>query len=182
MCTPTRFYHPNRHTVFQPKSIRKTVNKPAKNCNQNQIQIANWTKPENRDLWTWERWSRLLLISISVSQIGSWSVASLSRMALISATFGVVKWPSRPIPSILMPSYRWSSLTLAMYSSTVDFSSLQVSTTLKSLKNRVANESISRTAAKNPYDVLPQSALVEVEVKHLVAHVPMHELSSVPSH
>ncbi|OAO97255.1 hypothetical protein AXX17_AT4G43660 [Arabidopsis thaliana] len=69
-----------------------------------------------------------------------------------------------------------------MYSSTVDFSSLQVSTTLKSLKNRVANESISRAAAKNPYDVLPQSALVEVEVKHLVAHVPMHELSSVPSH
>jgi len=35
------FYHPNGHTVFQPKSIRKTVNKPAKNCNQNQIQIAN---------------------------------------------------------------------------------------------------------------------------------------------
>lgn len=41
---------------------------------------------------------------------------------------------------------------------------------------------LTRRREKTVRRVFTQSAFVEVEVKHLVAHVPMHELSSVPSH
>nr|GMC85331.1 hypothetical protein Iba_chr04dCG0400 [Ipomoea batatas] len=87
-------------------------------------------------------------MSISVSQMGSPSVASLSRIALIRGGLGAEKWPSRPMPSIDIPPC-FSSFILEMYVSTVDFGSEHVSTTLKSFMNKVASGSASCAVLKN---------------------------------